>query len=114
MNTCYTCHEKHDEVTLTIRNQILMAKKHFSLQHSESVVVQTASQIYAAYIVSGRVTEGEEDLWMRRSIREAMMIAQATDDAIISDGEIDADEREGLSDISSGHNVRTGRSRHDP
>jgi len=72
-----------------------MAKKYFRLQHSESVVVQAASQIYAAYIVNGRVAEGEEAQWMRRSIREAVMIAQATDDTIISDDEIDSEDLEG-------------------
>jgi hypothetical protein len=69
---------------------MLMAKKYLKLQHSESVVVQAASQIYAAYIINGRVAEGEESQWMKRSIREAAMIAQATDEAIISDGEVDS------------------------
>ena len=30
---------------------------HLKLQHSESVVVQAAAQIYAAYIATGRVPE---------------------------------------------------------
>ena len=42
-----------------------MSKKHFKLQHSESVVVQAAAQIYAAYISSGRVEDGEEVKWMK-------------------------------------------------
>ncbi len=71
---------------------MLMAKKYLKLQHSESVVVQAASQIYAAYIISGRVAEGDETQWMKRSIKEAAMIAQATDDAIISDDEVDTSE----------------------
>ncbi len=41
-----------------------MTKKHFKLQHSESVVVQAAAQIYAAYISAGRVPEGEQTQWM--------------------------------------------------
>ena len=62
---------------------------HLKLQHSESVVVQAAAQIYAAYITAGRVSDGEESQWMERSIREAIRIARATDAAVISDEEID-------------------------
>ena len=65
-----------------------MAKIHLRLQKSESVVVHVAGQIYAAYIAAGRVDEGQEDQWMQRSIREAIKIAAATDDAIISDDEV--------------------------
>jgi hypothetical protein len=62
---------------------------HLKLQHSESVVVQAAAQIYAAYITAGRVPEGDESKWMERSIREAIRMARATDAAVISDEEID-------------------------
>ena len=62
--------------------------KHFKLQNSESVVIAAAAQIYAAYIAAGRVTDGEEDQWMTRSIKEAIKITAATDDAIISDNEV--------------------------
>lgn len=62
---------------------------HLKLQHSESVVLNCASQIYAAYIIAGRVPEGEEARWIERSIREAIRMARATDDAIVSDEEID-------------------------
>jgi len=89
-----------------IRNQSRMAKKHFKLQHSESVIVQAAAQIYAAYIASGRVAEGDEASWMKRSIKEAVMIGQATDDTIISDAEIDATEAEDSGAISVGR-IRT-------
>ena len=68
-----------------------MAKKHFKLQHSESVLVHASTRIYAAYIASGRVPEGEESSWMKRSIREAILIARATDDAVVSDDEMDFD-----------------------
>lgn len=83
-----------------------MTKKHISLQHSESVIVQAAAQIYAAYIASGRVNEGEEAQWMKRSIKEAVMIGQATDDAIISDDEIDASDGQDSGAITMGR-VRT-------
>ncbi len=68
-----------------------MSKAHLKLQHSESVVVHVAGQIYSAYIIAGRVTEGEEDGWMERSIREAMRIAVTTDRVVISDDEVSGD-----------------------
>ena len=89
-----------------------MGKKHFKLQHSESVVIQAAAQIYAAYIASGRVSDGEESQWMERSIREAILIAQATDNAVISDEEIDTVEGQGLGGIAV-NQVRATRTRHD-
>lgn len=61
---------------------------HLKLQHSESIVVAAAAQIYAAYIAAGRVADGEESRWMERSIREAIRIARTTDAAVISDEEI--------------------------
>jgi hypothetical protein len=72
------------------------------LQHSESVVLQVAAQLYSAYLIAGRVKEGEEAAWMERSIREAIAMAEATDAAVISDDEI------------SGHQDRGGlRNRHE-
>ena len=64
--------------------------KHLKLQISESVIVSAAAQIYSAYISAGKVTEGSEDQWMSRSIKEAIKIALATEDAIISDDEIES------------------------
>lgn len=64
--------------------------KHLKLQHSESVVLNAAAQIYSAYITAGKVVEGEQDQWMSRSIKEAIRLAVATDDAIVSDDEIES------------------------
>ncbi|MEM9646826.1 MAG: hypothetical protein AAF989_17680 [Planctomycetota bacterium] len=66
-----------------------MAKKHLTLQHSESVVVQAAAQIYSAYIASGRVDQDGNIRWMEQAIREAIAIAKGVDDAVISDGEME-------------------------
>ncbi|MDE0864218.1 MAG: hypothetical protein OSA98_10550 [Rubripirellula sp.] len=66
--------------------------KHLKLQNSESVVIAAAAQIYAAYISAGRVSEGEEQQWMTRSIKEAIKIASATDNAIVSDDEVEQTE----------------------
>ena len=64
--------------------------KQLKLQHSESVVVHAASRIYAAYIASGKVVENSEDEWIKRSIREAVKMALATDASVISDDEIES------------------------
>ena len=63
--------------------------KHLKLQSSESVVVSAAAQIYAAYI-SWASDGGKQDQWMTCSIKEAIKIALATDDAIISDDEVES------------------------
>jgi hypothetical protein len=65
-----------------------MAKTKLTLQPSEAVVAQSAAHIYAAYIAVGRVMEGQEQQWMERAIREALLIARLTDDAIQSDNEM--------------------------
>lgn len=75
---------------------------HLKLQHSESVVVQAAAQIYAAYIAAGRVPEGDEASWMERSIREAIRIARATDAVVISDEEIETLEGQQALDSQGG------------
>ncbi|MCS7468448.1 hypothetical protein NZK35_17485 [Stieleria sp. ICT_E10.1] len=67
-----------------------MAKKHITLQHSESVIVQAAAQIYSAYIASGRVPADDDNTkYLKQSIKEAIMIARSVDDAVISDGEME-------------------------
>lgn len=65
-----------------------MDKPKLSLQPSEAVVVQAAATIYAAYIVNGRIHEGQEPKWIRRAIREAFLIASQADEAIQSDTEL--------------------------
>ena len=64
-----------------------MEKKYLSLQQSEGLVFQAAASIYAAYLSAGKVADSEERAWMKRAIREAILIAEATDDAIVSDDE---------------------------
>jgi len=65
-----------------------MAKVRLSLQPSEAVVAQTAGSIYAAYVIAGRVPVGREKEWIERSIQDAILIAQISDDAIQSDSEM--------------------------
>ena len=66
-----------------------LAKTSLSLQSSESIVIQAASTIYAAYIRTGNVAEGDEKKWMQRAIREAIYIAKTTDTNIRSDHEME-------------------------
>lgn len=66
-----------------------MSKLNLSLRPSESAVFRAAANIYAAYITTGRVNEGEEDQWMQKALRDAVRLAQATDKLIVSDGEFD-------------------------
>ena len=68
----------------------MATKAYLSLQQSEGLVFQSAAVIYAAYITSGRVVDGDEAKWMERSIREAIRIAKTTDAAVISDNETGA------------------------
>ena len=63
-------------------------KPYLSLQHSESVVIAAASQIFAAYIISNHVGKGEQEAWMERSIQEAIWIAKKTDEIVHSDDEM--------------------------
>jgi hypothetical protein len=65
-----------------------MSRPTLMLQPSEGIVAQAAAAIYAAYIAAGRVPEGQEQAWIRRSIQESFPIARLTDEAIHSDGEV--------------------------
>ena len=58
------------------------------LQPSESVVAHVASRIYAAYLISGKVPDGQESKWLKRSIDQAIELCLATDDAVSSDDEM--------------------------
>ena len=71
-----------------------MSKSFLTLQPSEGIVVQAAAQIYAAYIQSGQVGSGQEAEWMKKSIKEAMQLAKAIDELVVSDDdESDAEEQ---------------------
>lgn len=65
-----------------------MSKVNLALQPSEAVVTQCAANIYAAYVMAGRATEGKEEEWMKRSLNEAIKIALWAEDAIKSDSEL--------------------------
>ncbi len=60
---------------------------HLSLQPSEMAVFRAASNIYAAYVASGKVTEGNENTYMQKVIKEAIHIAYHVEHYVLSDGE---------------------------
>lgn len=65
-----------------------MAKTYLSLTKSERSLIVAASQIYSAYIQAGRVPEGEQSVWMERSVQEALALARICDGTVVSDGEM--------------------------
>jgi len=65
-----------------------MPKPVLTLQPSESAVFRAAAAIYAAYITVGRVKDGSEKEWMKRSLDEALWMALSAEDMIQSDNEM--------------------------
>jgi len=65
-----------------------MAQTHISLKSTEQAIVTAAATIFAGYLTAGRVAEGDEDTWLKRSITDAVRIAKATDSSIVADGEL--------------------------
>ena len=65
-----------------------MDKTTITLQPTEQALLAAATRIYAAYVVSGQVADGQEDGWRARSVREAVWIAQEVDEAVLADDEI--------------------------
>lgn len=53
-----------------------MATVNLSLQSSERAVLDSAAQIYAAYIKTGRVVDHSEEKWLLKSVKEAIQLAQ--------------------------------------
>ena len=66
-----------------------VVRTYLKLQQSEGFVIQAAAQIYAAYILAGRVDQENKDELMKQSIRDALRISVAVDEAIIADCEVD-------------------------
>ena len=65
-----------------------MGKAYISLQPSEQTLVQAAATIYAGYLTAGRVPEGSESDWIKKSIEDAIRIAKVTDDNVQADAEL--------------------------
>jgi len=65
-----------------------MSKACITLQPSEQTLVQAAATIYAGYLTAGRVPEGSESDWIKKSIEDAIRIAKVTDDNVQADAEV--------------------------
>ena len=65
-----------------------MPKNYLRLEHTEGVISQMATHLYAAYITSGKVTDSTEREWMSRSIGEAIQIAKSVDESIVGEKEM--------------------------
>jgi hypothetical protein len=66
------------------------SQRYFSLQPSEKAVFQCASQIFAAYIASGKVTEDNKNDYYKIAIRDAIKIGLIVEKSIESDDELPA------------------------
>ncbi len=62
-------------------------RAHLNLQESEAVAVHAASRIFAAYIVSGQVNDGNQEEMMLKSIQIAIKMTQTTDKLVVDEGE---------------------------
>ncbi len=58
-----------------------------TLQPSEATVAHMASRLYAAYILSGRVTDHNQDELIDEAVRKAMRLAHRTENLVLSDNE---------------------------
>jgi hypothetical protein len=66
------------------------SQRYFSLQPSEKAVFKCASQIFAAYICSGKVTEENKKDYYKIAIKDAIKIGQIVEKSIESDDELPA------------------------
>lgn len=65
-------------------------QRYFSLQPSEMAVLAGASQIFAAYISAGKVTEENKNDYYKIAIKDAIRIGQIVEKSIESDDELPA------------------------
>lgn len=64
-----------------------MNATYLTLQATEQSLVQAAATIYSGYIQAGKVEPGDESRWIKQSIREALAMAKAIEDAVVAEGE---------------------------
>ena len=57
-------------------------QQYVDLQVNERTLVHAASAIYAAYVSSGRILEGEEKEYLSRSVDEALGIASRIEELV--------------------------------
>ena len=57
------------------------------LASTEAAVLAAASRLYAAYITSGQASANNEKEFMKKSIKQALLMATTIDDSIKAEGE---------------------------
>lgn len=70
---------------------------HFSLQPSETAILQAAVNIYASYIVAGQVTSENQAKKMKEAVADSISMARHVESVIESDSQISGKERQRLS-----------------
>jgi len=70
---------------------------HFSLQPSETVIFQAATNIYASYILAGQITGENEAKKMKEAITASISMARLVENVVGSDTQISGQERHHLS-----------------
>ena len=68
---------------------LAVSKPYITLKPSEQSILTASATIYAGYVSAGRVPEGAEKEWLRRSLKEVIALAQLTDESIMADAEFD-------------------------
>jgi len=63
-------------------------QRYFCLQPSEMAVFRAASQIFAAYVSSGKVTEADKSDYYKIAVRDAMRIGAIVEKNVQSDEEL--------------------------
>ncbi|MHC4334905.1 MAG: hypothetical protein ACYSUP_11005 [Planctomycetota bacterium] len=66
------------------------SRHYFSLQPSEKAVFESAAQIFAAYICSGKVTEANKNDYYKAAMLDAIKLASLAEKNILSDDELSA------------------------
>lgn len=72
-----------------VRGELILPKHYVSLKPSEQAILNAAATIYAGYLSAGRVVDGAESEWLKRSLQEAIQLARAADESVMADGEFD-------------------------
>lgn len=70
---------------------------HFSLEPSETAILQAAVNIYASYIVAGQVTSENQVEKMKEAVANSISMARHVESVIESDTQISGKERQHLS-----------------
>lgn len=73
---------------MRLRSNAISDKTYLRLRDSEAVVVQSAATIYASYIAAKLVPRDEEAKWIEKAAKQAIALATAIDNRVISDREI--------------------------